>query len=330
MSEGCHVTAFLTDFALAPGDEARVRRDLDGVETRPVFCDLRQGLAPVLTALAAAGVDLARDYLSLQVLTSTERGLGAAKALVARLRRGDFARLELPWHEMGFQPEQASLLLGVVMAADYGEQERIAGRFFDLLSRRTPYEVCIRTRGATLTLQDVAPWFDLGGRLQPGDERILPGGEVAYVGAAIAGTFTVDGAILATPQLPRAAPLARRLLPLSAHLAEAPVTLCIDRGRVERVSGGGAGGELLSTLLEEDAYRTVTEVGISFNRACVRYIHDWPAACNEGRPGAHIALGGDPDPEAAQGTTQALVHVDLMAATSDVSVNDQVFLRTSS
>jgi leucyl aminopeptidase (aminopeptidase T) len=230
---------------------------------------------------------------------------------------------------MGFRSEQATFLLDVVMAADYREQEQIAGLFFELLGRQSPYEVTVSTRDGTLTVRDTAPWFDLGGRLHPGEQRILPGGEAAYVGSEIEGSFTVDGAILAVPQRPHAAGLAAHLVPLGAQLAESPVTLHIRKGRVERITGDGPAATVLAGLLNDEAYREVTEVGISFNRACARYVHDWPAACNEGRPGVHVALGGDPDPEAEKSAAGALVHVDLMAATTTVTVNDHLFMRTA-
>lgn len=329
LREDRHVTVFVADFDLPASDVARIRADLQGTSTRPVFLRLEGDLDALRTALAAAGVDAARDYVSVQALSCTEAGLDLANGLFGTLRRADFARLELPWREMGFRSEQASFLLGVVIDADYGEQERIAALFFGLLERQSPYEVIVRTPGATLTVRDTAPWFDLAGRLQRDESRILPGGEAAYVGSAIEGTFTVDGAILASPQRAQAAGFAARLIPVGAELASSPVTLHVCDGRVERITGAGAGAAVLSDLLNEEAYREVTEVGISFNRACARYVHKWAAACNEGRPGVHVALGGDPDPEADKHAAGALLHIDLMAATTEVTVNERLFMRTT-
>jgi hypothetical protein len=98
---------------------------------------------------------------------------------------------------------------------------------------------------------------------------------------------------------------------------------------VTAITGGGP-AQALAELLEHDAYRTVSEVGLSFNRACARYIHDWPAASNEGHPGAHIALGGDPEPKGDRPHGPVpIVHVDLMAANAAVTVNGRRFLQTS-
>jgi hypothetical protein len=329
LREDRHATVFLADFDLPDTDVAGIRADLDGAHTRPLFVRLGDRARPLDAALAEAGIDPARDYVSVQALTCTEAGLVAANELFDSIARGDFARVELPPRELGFRPEQATLLLGVVMRADYGEQERIAGLFFGLLGRRTPYDVIVRTPGAELTVRDTAPWFDLAGRLQPGERRILPGGEAAYVGAAVEGTFTIDGAILAVPQRPHAAGMAARLLPLGAQLAASPVTLRVRSGRVEQVMGAGPGAGLLAHLLDDEAYRDVTEVGVSFNHACGRYEHGWAAACNEGRPGVHVGLGGDPDPESDKASARALVHVDLMAATTEVTVNGQLFMKTA-
>ena len=329
LSEDRHVTVFLSDFDLPEVDAASILADLDGGHTRALFSRLDAGVDALRAALADAGVQTDRDYISLQVLACTEAGLLVANEFVGALGRGDFARLELPWRESGFQREQASALLRLVMDADYAEQERIAGMFFDLLGERSPYEVIVCTPHARLTIHDTAPWFDLGGRLSPGERRILPGGETAYVGAATNGAFTVDGAILAVAQRPHAAAEAARLLPLGEQVEKSPLTFHIQNGRVERVAGAGLGFDLLSELLEDEAYRTLTEVGIAFNHACARYEHRWAAAGNEGRPGVHIGLGGDPDPETDKGAAKALVHLDLMAATTEIIVNGRLFMKTS-
>jgi hypothetical protein len=83
-------------------------------------------------------------------------------------------------------------------------------------------------------------------------------------------------------------------------------------------------------LLKDHRYREVTEVGISFNRAC-DFTYAWAAPSNEGRPGVHIALGGDADPDhSAASRLAGMVHVDLMAATTKVEVNRRVFMTTTS
>jgi leucyl aminopeptidase (aminopeptidase T) len=218
------------------------------------------------------------------------------------------------------------------MDADYGEQDRISDRFFQHLEKKVPYRVVVRTRDQSeLVISDDAPWFHLAGRMERGESRALPGGEVAYTGDGIDGDFTVDGALLPSPEDPSAARAAARLAALSKHLGRNSLRLKIVHGRVLGFDGDPKLVDALQTLFASDtSYGHVTEVGISFNRACERFIHDWPAASNEGRPGVHVALGADPDRRDATAPRRAaLVHIDLMAATSKVWVNDAPFLQTS-
>jgi hypothetical protein len=325
-----HCTVFLTDFLLPSPDVLRIRANLAGAPTRIFFLTTDSGPEYLRSVLTAARVDLCADYVSVQAMTSTEQGLQVANSFFTGLAEGDFARLELPWRELGFLPSHASYLLDVVMRGHYQEQDAICDQFFSLLSLHLPYEVVVETLAGTLTIQDTRPWFQLAGRLQPTEQRILPGGEVTYVGSNINGAITLDGAVLATPQRPPAWPLAARLGPISATMASDPITLQITAGRVTGVASCGNSSRLLASLVRDEAYRDLTELGISFNRACASYVHDWPAASNEGRPGVHVAIGGDPDPEADRGSQGGpLVHIDLMAATTAVSVNGYTFLRTS-
>lgn len=325
-----HRTVFLSDFPLPGTDIARIKASLAGAPTRVFFLRLDAGPERLWSELARAGVDPARDYISVQVLTSTHQGFDVARDFFAGVRLGDFARVELPCRELNFSAAHAGHLLDVISRADYAEQDRLADLFFALLGICVPYEVSVRTSGALLTVRDSRPWFQLAGRLQDGEQRILPGGEVAYTGSSIDGTLIIDGAILATPQLPQAAPLAGSITQQSIRVAHDPLTLHITSGRITAVTSAGPSAGWLNELLDAEAYREVTELGISFNRACASYIHDWPAASNEGRPGVHIAIGGDPAPDTNRDSaTGCLVHVDLMSASTEVLVNGRLFLQTS-
>jgi hypothetical protein len=328
LTEQRHVTVVLADFDLPARDRERLRDEVAGLPTTLMFQQLDDRSDRVLNELADAGVNTETDYVSVQALTCTEPGLKTAVAVSDAMVRGDYARLELPWRQSGFNTGQATALLEVVQCADYYEQETVADLLFRLLGRRRPYDVIVRTLRGELRVHDIRPWFELAGRLRSGEQRILPGGEVAYVGESVDGTFTVDGAVLAVAQRAHAAADAARIQPASASLRASPITLEISAGRITEVAGGDTSAVALRNLLKQDAYQTVTEVGISFNRACGRYIHDWPAACNEGHPGVHLGVGGDPDPNVDKGAAAALVHVDLMAANTEVLVNGQLFLRT--
>lgn len=327
VEEQPHRTVFLSDFPLPPSEIRRVKRALRGVPTTPTFLVVQRDDA--LRRLLAHGVAFDREYVSLHSMISREENLGIPDKLFRACRRGDLAMFEVPLRNERFHSSFADDVLTVVLKADYGEQERIATRFFTLLAARVPYEVTIRTSGGIVTIADRRAWFDLAGKLRDREKRILPGGEVAYTGDRIDGSFVADGAILATPQAVPAASDAIRLGRCSVGLARNPLRIEIRCGRVVAASGGTAAAELKRLFALDARYRNVTEVGISFNRACRTFVHDRPFAANEGRPGVHLALGGDPD-EAERGEGTPLVHADFMAANCAVSVNDHPFLRASS
>jgi leucyl aminopeptidase (aminopeptidase T) len=139
-----------------------------------------------------------------------------------------------------------------------------------------------------------------------------------------------DGALLATPQRPEAAEAAAQLAQISGRLPEDPVTVHIKAGQVTAITSEHGLADELVAITPLDRYGKITEVGISFNRACHPFVYEWNAASNEGRPGVHIAIGGDPDPEQKEYARAAkLVHLDLMAATTHVSINGHGFMRTT-
>jgi hypothetical protein len=102
--------------------------------------------------------------------------------------------------------------------------------------------------------------------------------------------------------------------------------LFIKSGCLVKVEGDGSLPSLLNDLSSEGGYDILTEVGISFNRVC-SFVHDWPSASNEGRPGVHVAVGGDPEKESKE-IGKSLVHLDMMSSATDVEVNRRTFLRT--
>ena len=319
-----HWTVFVTDFKLPSKDVHRIRRQVEDCPTRLFFASLADDADP-LSQLVAAGFKTQDDYASIHGLITRHRSLQVVQEMYANLPRRDFTRLELPMIESGFDVGFASKLLSIVCEADYGEQDLIAERFFTLLASRKPYDVSIKTRDGSLSVRDNTPWFDIAGRLLDAETRIMPAGEVAYTGDRMDGEFVIDGAILPLAEHPDVAEEARRLQSVSAAVKDRPIKLHISAGRVETVEGSSDAARVFSRLFEmDDRYRRVTEVGISFNRACRTFIHDWPAASNESRPGVHLGLGGDPVESAAQ--HRPLVHIDCMAANCDVRVNSHPFL----
>jgi hypothetical protein len=321
-----HWTVFVSDFVLPAANIRHLKRELKSAATRPLFIRLNDRRDGVAEQLASAGVDFENDYVSLQGIISRQENLAPLHQLFDTLRHRDLARLEVPFRECGFQPSFASHLLDVVMQGDYAEQDRISDRFFFLLRKRKPYVVTVETPGSRLQVRDTVQWFDFAGRLRQGEGRFLPGGEVAYNGERVNGAIVVDGAILPVAQYPSAAQEARRLQRISRLIAKDPVTFIIRAGRVVEVQGRRAADGFSKLFGRDERYREVTEVGISFNRACKTFVHHWAAVSNETRPGVHLGIGGG-------GTSRnsgALVHIDCIVANCQVFVNGHPFLRASS
>jgi hypothetical protein len=327
-----HWTIFLTDFALRPTERRRIQRQLRAVDTRLRFVRVNRGLNDVIRQMSAGGIDPHRDYVSLQTIISRDSHLALVEELFDRLPRRDMARVDVPTVASGFQPARASRLLSIVMRSDFAEQEEVARRFFNLLAEHDPYEVVVRTRGGELRIRDSRGWFELAGKLRPDEMRSLPGGEVAHSGGGdIEGDFVVDGAILPVAQHRRFAGEALRLMRLSRQLRRYPFRLHVRGGKVVGVTGKGRPPGTIARLLESnERYCHVNEVGIAFNRASARFIHAWPSASNEVRPGVHVGIGGAANPDDEDPQRSRLIHLDCMAANCEVFVNGRPFLRASS
>ena len=325
-----HWTIFLTDYALEPVELRRIKHQLNAIDTRLLFLRIDRGVANALRQMRAASVDLRKDYVSLQTIVLRNGNLKFVKQLFDRFARGDLARVDTPAVASRMRKACISRLLKVVMSSDYAQQGQIARRFFNLLSRSVPYEVVVKTRGGRLEIRDRRPWFELAGRLRPNDMRSIPDGEVTYSGngdTRIEGEFVVDGAILPIAQDARFAAAAMRLMRLSHEVSRHPFRIRVRGGKVVDVTGDGRIPHAVSRLFEtNERYRHVNEVGISFNGASTRYIHTWPAASNEVRPGVHLGLGGAANPN----ERTSLIHLDCMAANCAVLVNGHPFLSASS
>ena len=326
VTEQPHWTVFFTDFDLAPADVARIRGALKSIPTRLVFLQMRR-TPDIARSLRKLGGDLVNDYFSLQTMLSHGPNRDRVDVFFRGLTRRDLGRIEIPWRESGFVPSFASYLLRIVMRSNYGEQDVIWNRFSSLLEHRVPYEVRIETGAGKLTIRDLLGWFRVAGRFRAGENRDLPGGEVTYVGEQLDGIYLVDGALLPTAQWPSAANEAKPFQPLSRTLAKEPFALKIRDGRVSDVTGRGKAARAFAALFDRDSrYRDVTEVGLSFNSACRKFVHSWPAASNETRPGVHIGLGGGGN--VRNGAVP--VHIDCITTNCRVFVNGHPFLRTTS
>jgi len=324
-----HWTVFLLDFDLPTQDIIRLTNQVKAGQTTPLVVRINGGFESALKTMRSAGVNEQSGYVSLHAIISNYDSSRTVKKLYNFLPRRDLARLVLPFRGYGFRAEFGSYLTRVVSEADYEQQQQIADRFFQLLGRNLPYNVRIESGGETLTIQDHDAWFDLAGPLHEKRIRMLPAGEVAYTGDRINGAFVADGSLLATPEDITVVAEAQQLSAFSAELPNQPLRLEITAGKVTKVTGGSAAVAVQQLFSKDPRYRTVTEIGIAFNGACRHFVYDWPAASNEGRPGVHVGIGGDPDRREARKRSDPLVHLDFIAGNCEAFVNGAPFLRVS-
>ncbi len=317
-----HHTVIVTDQDLAPALETKIRDSLTGTKTQLHFVSTSDRL---LDDVAARGIQIENHYVSLHCWATRFSSHQQSLKLLSQLRRFDFCRLEFPAEEVfDYQPAHLESLVETMLRSNYRSQDEKIEEFYTMLAKRAPYEVTIQTgEDDVLRIEDSAGWFQLGGSLIEGESRILPSGEVAYTGAKINGRFTADGTLLAAPQRASVAGLARELSELRHELKSSPLTFSISEGKVIGLEGQGPLYETLSRLLEISAYREVVEVGIGFNAACASFVENWPSPANEAHPGAHIAIGGDPDP--SQPDREVAVHIDWMSRDSKILINGEPF-----
>lgn len=327
-----HHTVIVADFPIDAADVLAATDHLGGLPT--TLHVLRPAEQTLGQQLRARGVDLATEHVSTHVLHACNQTLKLAEALQDEAPYNDLCAIGLPrsdHHRPEAARRHALEMLRLVSRTDFAAQGHIADRFYALLERARPYTVQIETPGGRLVVEDDDRWFNIAGPLIDGDVRGLPGGEVAYAGREVSGSFVIDGALLASPlgHEPRTEALADQVNALSARIPSDPLTVVVERARVRSVTSRGPLARELMALLHRPVYQVVSEVGVAFNQAASRFIYDWAAPSNESRPGVHIALGGELDAERrTEEFAWGLLHVDLMAATTRVSVNGAPFIET--
>lgn len=326
-----HWVLFLFDFAFERRLEERLRSQFPGRPYRLLFMEIEPtavDYVSILSFLISEGLDPTGSHVSVQLFHCTYEGYEAGATIARMFKKYDLCRVELPLTQMGFRSEHASATAEIICQSNYIAQDQAAGLFYSHLSAQVPYRVDLITEGEhRLFVIDTEPWVQIAGPVEPREWRLLPGGEVAYTGERVEGLFTVDGAILPTPQSTAAAPLARAIFELSRHVAHDPITLEIRGGQVVEWRSARGLARQLQGLLKADGFRQLTEVGVSFNQACRDFTHEWPCPANESHPGVHIGIGGEPAPsKGGAPDPMAMVHIDLIASTGSVLVNDRNFM----
>lgn len=317
-----HHTVFVVDQPIEDSLQKQIRQALLPSKTQVHFARASEN---ILADVYDRGIQVETDYVSLHCWATRFQSHQQSLKLLSQLRRFDFSRLEFPASEvLAYESKHLEDLVSTMLASNYKNQDRKFEEFYSLLSRKAPYEVAIHTgEGNILRVEDSAGWFQLGGSLVEGESRILPSGEVAYTGSKVSGRFTADGTLLAAPQRASVAGLARQLTDLRGELKSSPLTFAIEQGKITEIEGQGVLYDFLNCLLDNPSYRDVVEIGIGINSACRQFTESWPSPANEAHPGAHIAIGGDPDPN--QPNREVAVHIDWMSECSQVFVNGEKF-----
>lgn len=327
MKNSLHLTMFITDF---PGGEELIRPFVAAVEAwSNVLTISLENLMVIETAIKRRAAENHIDideyihsgYVSFHLFIRQHASLETIKRAAKMFPRRDIARLELPPLSFDVGPADLEQLCNVILTADYIKQREVSDDIFRSIGRQIPYKIECRTGTDTvLRIDDNVPLFDLSGPLQEGDERILPGGEIAYTGRKINGSFKVTGGLLATATSTSGIAHAKALTSLSEKIEQDPLYFKIKDGQVVEVCSRGNLAQDFCKIFPIREYPEITEVGFSFNEACQYLIHSWPSSSNEGVPGIHIAVGGNPGPKLGP-DRHIDVHVDFISPKATVRIN---------
>ena len=211
--------------------------------------------------------------------------------------------------------------------ADLSMQDAIANTFFQFLRKQcTPYEVRFESVAGSLRVKDSIPWLELLGPLQEGDVRFCPGSELFYSGKNVRGTLSCSGCNNVV-LLKRAMgygkeelDVAKRLVEIGKGKPSDGFILTIEDGIIVEVCGDTRSAKLFREITAEDeAYRTLNEVGVGLNISAVPAVREWSCPANEALPGVHLGFGADPGKGRTFGTA---VHFDIVERDVRMFVND--------
>jgi hypothetical protein len=323
-----HLTLLITDF---PEGVYLANRFADAISTlsKVLLVNVVKDEDPMLAINRVAAeecIDIQKymtsGYASFHLLIRRHESFQRIRQGINAFSKWDIARLELPPLDINVTSQELNTLCTVVLTADYNEQKKYSDEIFNALCLSSSYQIeCKTDTEVNLEINDNVPLFDLAGPLQEGDERILPGGEVAYTGNEINGCFKVTGGLLSTATQSSGINRSKQLMALSSRISSDPLYFEIQSGRVQRVWSLGTLAADFSELFPIKQNPEITEVGFSFNTACKNLVHSWPSSANEGIPGIHIALGGDPG-SVLEVDQRADVHVDLISPNATIKINN--------
>ncbi|MDN3025975.1 hypothetical protein [Streptomyces sp. S.PB5] len=228
-----------------------------------------------------------------------------------------------------FTTESLANSLRIVADGDYEREVELEETFLTLLDQADDMLFRGHEFGTEAVLQHqyAEHWFSLHGPLQPGQQAVLPTGELSclvnasgefeeHTHFALNGDVTLHGA----PIIHRGdhgSSLAETMGTYHdlATMADEPAVITVADGRITAIRPAVAGRTRFATALEkllahDPRYGKIHEIGFGTNPHCSPLVSDnfFP---NERHPGVHLGLGLG---------TFTQFHIDLMTTAIDVTM----------
>ncbi|MFF5448558.1 hypothetical protein [Streptomyces sp. NPDC012888] len=238
------------------------------------------------------------------------------------MRMGAFSSFSAPFSEETLRNTAA-----IVAAVDYEREIGIEEEFLTLLDQADDMLFLGREFGteAVFRHQFSEHWFSLHGPLQPGQQVVLPTGELSSLVNA-SGEFELDTHFTLNGEITlQGAPIVHRgghetslaeteqVYRDLAPMADQPAIVTLTEGRITAVRPAITGrtefaANLERLLARDDRYAKLHEIGFGTNAACAPLLPGNYFA-NERHPGVHLGLGLG---------TFTQFHIDLMSTAIDV------------
>ncbi|MEU9144409.1 hypothetical protein [Streptomyces sp. NPDC048349] len=226
-----------------------------------------------------------------------------------------------------FSEETLRTTVAIVADVDYERELGIEEEFLTLLDQADDMLFLGREFGTEAVFQHQLSehWFSLHGPLMPGQQVVLPTGELSSLVNA-SGEFELDTHFTLNGEITlQGAPIihrgdhgtsraeTERVYRDLAPMADQPAIITLVEGRITAVRPAVAGRTLFASNLEkllaqDDRYAKLHEIGFGTNTSCAPLLPGNYFA-NERHPGVHLGLGLG---------TFTQFHIDLMSTAIDV------------
>ncbi|PZT70867.1 hypothetical protein DN402_06075 [Streptomyces sp. SW4] len=278
--------------------------------------DSRQGLIAEMAALRAAGKRGSVLWIA------DDEFVHFDDEDLRDMRLGAFSSFSAPFSE-----ETLAGSVRIVSEVDYERELRIEETFLTLLDQADDMLFLGHEFGteAVFRHQYSEHWFSLHGPLQPGQQVVLPTGELSslvnasgefedHTHFSLDGDITLQGApIVHRGGHETSLAETERVYQDLAAMADEPAVITVTDGRITAVRPARPGATRFAEGLErllahDDRYAKLHEIGFGTNAACTPLLPGNYFA-NERHPGVHLGLGLG---------TFTQFHVDLMSTAIDV------------